>query len=174
MNEIIFILGGARSGKSSYALELAKRVRGKVAFIATCLPLDQEMKDRINKHREIRPAHWHTIEETYNLERTVAKIGRQFNCMVIDCLTLWVSNLMLNKKSTNEIERKTFALMQAARKTGCKIILVANEVGLGIVPRNSLARKFRDCAGKVNQIVAKESNRVYFLTAGLPLKIKGK
>ena len=172
MGKIIFILGGARSGKSAYALQLAKQRGKNVAFIATCQPLDKEMERRIRAHRKRRPSQWHTFEEALDLHTAVSKINCRFDCVIIDCLTLWISNLLLKKTNAPQIERKTRALLSAARKVKCTSIVIANEVGGGIVPANALARDFRDIAGRVNQICAKDSDEVYILTAGIPIKIK--
>lgn len=171
MGKFIFILGGARSGKSSYALLLAKKYEN-VAFIATCLPLDKEMKKRIKMHREIRPKHWETFEEERNIAARLKNIGDKFECIIIDCLTLLVSNLLFRKKGARLIEKEIIEMLSVLKKIKAKTIIVSNEVGLGIVPANKLARDFRDIAGRVNQIVAKSANEAYFLISGMPVKIK--
>ncbi|MCX5699090.1 MAG: bifunctional adenosylcobinamide kinase/adenosylcobinamide-phosphate guanylyltransferase [Candidatus Omnitrophica bacterium] len=173
MNKITLILGGARSGKSSYALSLAKRYK-KVAFIATCQGLDKEMRQRIELHKETRPKHWETFEEPRELTKLLVKMGNSFDCIVIDCLTLLVSNLILSANSQKQIIDKVQESLLILNKKKARIILVSNEVGLGLVPANKLGRKFRDIAGKVNQIVASRVNEVLFIVAGLPLNIKGK
>ena len=171
MNKITLILGGARSGKSSYALSLAKKYK-KVAFIATCLGLDIEMRERIRLHKESRPKHWETFEEPKDLARLIGKIGNSFDCILIDCLTLLVSNLILSSNTQDQIFRKIEELLFVLSKKKARVILVSNEVGLGLVPSNKLGRDFRDIAGRVNQIVAKNANKVFFVVAGIPLKIK--
>jgi len=173
MGRIIFILGGARSGKSTYALELAKKYK-KVAFIATCQGLDAEMKKRIRLHQKTRPKHWSTFEESNDLEPLLMKISKRFNCAIIDCLTLWVSNLILGEYKQGEIIKKVNALLSKLRSKRTKIIMVSNEVGLGIVPAHKLGRDFRDIAGKVNQLVAKEADEVFFMVSGIPWRIKCK
>ena len=171
MKKITFILGGARSGKSTYALELARKYK-KVAFIATCEALDKEMAKRIRLHKESRPRHWDTFEEPKEIEATLKKLTNKYDCIVIDCLTLLVSNLFLSGLNKKTIEEKISKLIAALKKVNCRVMLVSNEVGMGIVPDNKMARDFRDVAGRANQIVAAEANEVFFMTAGLPLKIK--
>jgi len=171
VSKITFILGGARSGKSTYALGLAKKCR-KVAFIATCQPLDKEMKERIRLHKETRPKHWKTFEEPKDAEILLEKIGNEFDCIVIDCLTLLVSNLILGGHKEKNILEKIKAIAANLRKKKAKIIIVSNEVGLGIVPANRLGRDFRDIAGKVNQMVAKIADEVLFVVSGMPMKMK--
>ena len=171
MNKITLILGGARSGKSSYALSLAKKYK-KVAFIATCLGLDREMRERIRLHKEARPKHWETFEEPKELAELLAKIDSSFDCILIDCLTLLVSNLMLSGNNQKQALKKIEELLLTLNKKKAKVILVSNEVGLGLVPANKLGRDFRDIAGKVNQMAAQQAGQVFFMAAGLPLKIK--
>ena len=172
MSKIIFILGGARSGKSTYALSLAKKYR-KVAFVATCQPLDKEMQERIRLHKEARPGYWKTFEEPRDLNFLLIKMGNTFDCILIDCLTLLVSNLILAGYKKEEILEKIEAMLAILRKQKAKVIMVSNEVGLGLVPANKLGRDFRDIAGKVNQTAAKQANEVFFTISGIPMKIKG-
>jgi len=171
MNKITLILGGARSGKSFYALNLAKRYK-KVAFIATCQGKDKEMRQRIKLHRESRPQHWDTFEEPRELTKLLGKMDNSFDCIVIDCLTLLVSNLILVSNSQKQIIDKIQELLLILNEKKARIILVSNEVGLGLVPINKLGREFRDIAGRVNQLVAKNANEVFFTVSGIPLKIK--
>lgn len=173
MKNMTFILGGARSGKSTYALELARKHR-KVAFIATCEGLDAEMIKRIKTHKESRPRHWQTFEEAKDVAGMLESMDKRFDCIVIDCLTLLVSNLLLAKASHKAIEAKVSRMLENLRKKKCRAIIVSNEVGLGLVPVNKLAREFRDIAGKINQAVAKEADEVFFMASGLPCRIKGK
>lgn len=173
MNKIILILGGARSGKSAYALSLAKKYK-KVAFIATCQGLDKEMRQRIKLHKESRPKHWETFEEPRELTELLGKMDNSFDCIVIDCLTLLVSNLILAANSQKQIIDKIQESLLVLNKKKARIILVSNEVGSGLVPANKLGREFRDIAGKVNQIVASRANQVLFMVAGLPMNIKKK
>lgn len=174
MGKITFILGGAKSGKSAYALMLAKKCAQKTAFVATCQALDNEMKQRIRLHKKERPSDWQTFEEPYDILNVLKKIGGKFDCIIIDCLTLMVSNLMLAKYKNDFIEAKMAEILKHLKKISGRSIIVSNEVGLGIVPVNRLARNFRDIAGSVNQIVAREADEVLFMVAGIPLKIKSK
>ncbi len=172
MGKIIFIIGGARSGKSSYALAAAKRYTGRVAFIATAEAGDAEMKERIRRHRKQRPAHWRTFEEPRDVQGVITDIGSRFSCVVVDCLTLLVSNLLLAGYSDSRITKKIKAVVAGLKGLHGDSIVISNEVGLGIVPDNTLGRRFRDIAGSVNQIVAAEADEVILMTAGIPLRIK--
>lgn len=172
MGKIIYICGGARSGKSSFALKLAKEEKGRVAFIATGEPKDREMKKRIAKHRLDRPKTWTTFEEPVELAELINKLETRFQVILIDCLTLWVSNLLLKRAPHKTIAKEAVRLMEALKKTGATAIIVTNEVGLGIVPNNRLARDFRDIAGRVNQLIASESDEAYFMISGIAAKIK--
>jgi len=171
MGKIILILGGARSGKSTHAVSLAKKHK-KVAFVATCQPLDKEMKERIRLHKEARPENWKTFEEPRDLNSLLIKMGDTFDCILIDCLTLLVSNLVLAGYKKKDITEKIEAMLATLKKKKAMVIMVSNEVGLGLVPANKLGRDFRDIAGKVNQIAAKEANKVFFIVSGIPLEIK--
>lgn len=172
MAKITFILGGARSGKSAYALNLAQKHK-KVAFIATGQALDKEMRQRINLHKKARPSHWHTFEEDKKIASALKKIGNDFDCVIIDCLTLWVSNLILAKNTQSAIKEQARLLVKTLKNIKANSIVISNEVGLGIVPQNKLARSFRDIAGKVNQAVAKGADKVLFMVSGIPMKVKG-
>ena len=171
MKKIVFITGGARSGKSTLAVELARKRRGPVVFVASCEPADIEMRERVRKHRRDRPAAWKTIEEPVDLAGAV-RSASSAGVVIVDCLTLWVSNLMARRMKEPEILRLTADLTDAARKGKASVIIVSNEVGWGIVPTNKTARLFRDIAGRVHQAVARESDEVYLTVAGLPVKIK--
>lgn len=174
MGKITFILGGARSGKSSQALRLAKKIGGKTAFIATCEPLDAEMKKRIRAHKESRPGSWKTFEAP-DLELALLKnICAKFNLVIIDCLTLLVSNLMLSKLKPKSIEQRIKSALRILKGSSAECIIVSNEVGLGIVPDNKLGRSFRDIAGRINQITANKADTVLFMVSGIPLKVKSK
>lgn len=169
MSKIALILGGVRSGKSQLAIKMAKEKGKKVAFVATCRPLDNEMKKRIELHKNARPKNWKTFEEPEDVGLLLEKIGNNFDVIIIDCLTLLVSNLLLKGLKEKDIEQKIRKIMNA--KTN--LIIVSNEVGLGIVPDNKLARDFRDIAGKMNQVMAKKASKVFFMASGIPLEIKG-
>ncbi len=170
MAKITFILGGARSGKSSYALELAEKYK-QVAFIATCKALDKEMEQRIKLHQKSRPKHWQTLEEDKDIIFALKKAGTKFDCIIIDCLTLLISNLILSGCSQEVIKDKINKSILHLTKLKGRVIIVSNEVGLGIVPNSKLGRDFRDIAGKINQIVAKNSTEVFFMLSGIPVKV---
>ncbi len=172
MGKIIFILGGARSGKSAYALELAKKGKKKVAFIATCQALDKEMSRRIELHKKTRPKNWQTFEEHCRVAVLLDKIAAKFDLILIDCLTLLVSNLMLNGLNEKTIIKEVNAILAALNKTRADAIIVSNEVGLGIVPKNKVGRDFRDIAGRINQAVAGKSDQVFFMLSGIPWMVK--
>jgi len=173
MAKIIFILGGARSGKSSYAIELAKKLRKRTAFIATCVSPDNEMKKRIKVHKKSRPKHWKLIEEGRDIGFCLANLKNEYETILIDCLGLWISNLLAENLTDKEIEKKINSLAQFISRFKANIILVSNEVGSGIVPDNLLARRFRDLLGLANQIMAKIAGEVIFMQSGIPLTIKG-
>ncbi len=171
MGRITLILGGARSGKSTFARVLAGRYK-KVAFIATAEARDAEMSRRISAHKKERPAGWKTLEEPRGIPRVLAQAGAVNDCVIVDCLTLLVSNLLLDRKSEAEICGVVSAALDAAKKCKSRTILVSNEVGLGLVPTGRLGRAFRDAAGRVNQLAAASADEVYFLASGIPLRIK--
>ena len=165
-------MGGARSGKSSFALKLAEKNAKKVAFIASCQPLDSEMKKRIILHQKARPVHWQTFEEPHRITPLLGKIGGKFQLIIVDCLTLFISNLLLKGFREDSIENEVNKLLSMLKKIKAQSIIISNEVGLGIIPKNKLARDFRDIAGRMNQIVAQKSDKVFFMAAGIPLKLK--
>lgn len=165
------LLGGARSGKSALALRRAAESGRTVVWIATAEAGDDEMVARIARHRAERPAHWRTVEETLHLADTLRRVAAADSCVVVDCLTLWLTNLLLAEDAAL-LARETGALLDILPTLPGQIILVANEVGLGIVPENALARRFRDEAGRLNQAVAGLCERVTFVAAGLPLVLK--
>ena len=165
------ILGGAISGKSALAGRQAAASGSHVVWVATAQALDAEMAERIARHRAERPADWQTVEEPLHLAETLCRLASADRCVVVDCLTLWLTNLLLAEDATL-LERETAALFGALPTLPGTLLLVANEVGLGIVPENALARRFRDEAGRLNQRVAALCERVTFVAAGLPLKLK--
>jgi adenosylcobinamide kinase / adenosylcobinamide-phosphate guanylyltransferase len=163
---MILVGGGSRSGKSRYALELAKQRGVRPAFLATAQAFDDEMTERIRKHREERGDGFVTLEEPFELANAL-RAQRECDVIVVDCLTLWVSNLMLSDREIPANE-----LIAAARESAATVIFVSNEVGCGIVPENPLARRFRDLAGALNQRVAAAADEVYWMAFGIPLKVK--
>lgn len=169
--KIVFVVGGTRSGKSSFALKRAEAVSGKKAYIATAEPLDDEMRERIERHKAQRGKDWVTYEETSAIADVVKEIAGKHNAIIIDCLTLWLSNLMYADLDV-EAEVKHFITSLKDMTSPIVVYIVSNEVGMGIVPENDLARRFRDMAGTMNQKVAEAADEVYLVTAGIPLKIK--
>ncbi len=170
--KIVFITGGARSGKSSFALDEASKVKGQKAYIATAEALDDEMKLRIEKHKIDRGDDWDTYEEPLNVSDILSKIDNKYEAVVLDCLTLWLSNVM-HKTESPEVEIKGLADALQSSKEASVIYIVTNEIGMGIVPDNELAREFRDLAGFLNQEIAGLADEVYLVTSGIPIKIKG-
>jgi adenosylcobinamide kinase / adenosylcobinamide-phosphate guanylyltransferase len=164
---LALVLGGARSGKSRYAETLVEAA-GSGVYLATAAALDAEMAERIRRHRERRGKSWTTLEEPLEIARALTAVaaGRP---VLVDCLTLWLSNVIA---AGRDVERETDALIDALAHRDALVIAVANEVGLGIVPENALARLFRDHAGRLNQRVAARADRVVFMAAGLPLTLK--
>lgn len=170
--KIYFITGGARSGKSGHAEELAMAATGKRAYIATAQAFDAEMAERIEKHRKDRGSAWDTYEEPLAVAELLRKLSGRYQVALLDCLTLWLSNTMAHTESDAAVVERTDDLVRSLRDFGGTCIVVSNEVGLGIVPDNPLARKFRDLAGMMNQKAARLADEVYFLAAGIPLKMK--
>ena len=165
---LTLVLGGARSGKSRYAENLVAALPPPWTYIATAEAGDDEMAARIKAHRARRGASWHTIEAPLDLATALAASGG--TATMVDCLTLWLSNLLLaGADMENEIER----LEQSLAETMAPVVLVANEVGSGIVPEHALGRKFRDLQGVLNQRLAARADRVVLMVAGLPLAVKG-
>jgi adenosylcobinamide kinase/adenosylcobinamide-phosphate guanylyltransferase len=177
MAKIILATGGARSGKSAYVQNLAESLLGNKVFIATCpTPRgeDAEMLARVERHRQDRlGAGWLTVEEGLDLEGVLAG-NPDVQVMLVDCLTLWISNLMqaLPVLDEDEMAVRCRKLVATCRKRAGTVIFVSNEVGCGIVPDNAIARKFRDLSGRCNQVMAKEADEVIFFSCGLPLFLK--
>ena len=169
MTGTLFVLGGARSGKSRYAQARAEALGGELVFVATAQAFDAEMADRIARHRADRGPRWSTLEAPLDLAAAIRSESRPGRVLLVDCLTLWTSNLLLGDR---DIAAATAELLAAMADAPGPLIFVANEVGLGIVPDNALARRFRDEAGRINQQVAANAGEVVFIAAGLPLKLK--
>ncbi len=165
----LFVLGGARSGKSRYAQARAEAAGDNPIFVATAEAFDDEMRDRIARHQADRDTRWRTVEAPRDLPAAIDALNAENAVVLVDCLTLWVSNLLL---ADADIPRAGGQLCHAINHFRGTLILVANEVGLGIVPDNALARAFRDAAGQLNQSVAATADEVVLLTAGLPLTLK--
>jgi adenosylcobinamide kinase / adenosylcobinamide-phosphate guanylyltransferase len=167
---LVVLLGGARSGKSQLALKLAERASAPVVFLATGEAGDDEMVDRIARHRQERPASWSTVEEPVELERAVGAVDDE-TTLVVDCLSLWVSNL-IERRTGQEIEAAAEAAAQVAAARAGLTVAVSNEVGLGIVPGNALARAYRDVLGRVNALWVAAADEAYFVVAGRTIELE--
>ncbi len=172
MGKIIFITGGVRSGKSKYAIKLAKDTTSEVIFLATGIAKDEEMKKRIEEHKKSRPDRWRTIEETKNISSILLDIQPPCELVIIDCLTFFVSNLLLEGVNEETILQEIRKIVDIVLQVDYTTIVVSNEVGGGVVPDNQLARRFRDIIGLTNQIMAKSAHEVYLIVSGIPVKLK--
>lgn len=169
--QIIFVLGGAASGKSDVALALAGEGRPK-AFVATGQGLDDEMIRKISRHRATRSAEWETAEVPVALAAWFSGEGLRYRTILLDCVTLWLSNLIGSGVSEPAITTRVTALLKAIRKTSARVVIVSNELGLGLVPADPSARAFRDVAGRVNQQIAAAADEVHLVVSGIPLRMK--
>ena len=184
MGKLILITGGARSGKSAFALRLANNlskkacrpspsaqaVGGQVTYIATAEAKDKEMELRIKIHRKNRPSRWKTVERKKNVTEILSRIAGKSEVILLDCLTLLISNLLLSDRK--DVLREIRRLVSKIKEIKATVLIVSNEVGMGIVPDNRLARRFRDIAGRANQIVAQAADEVYLVVSGISMKIK--
>lgn len=169
----ILITGGARSGKSQHALNTVASYGKRKIYLATAQPLDHEMQERIENHRRMRGKDWITIEEPLRVSRVLKEIGESCDVVILDCLTFWISNLLTNYETDqggiiNEIKK----LAQSAREFKGTLVIVSNEVGMGIVPENRLSRQFRDLTGYANQKIAEIADEIIMMVSGIPLKVK--
>ncbi|MCH2236534.1 MAG: bifunctional adenosylcobinamide kinase/adenosylcobinamide-phosphate guanylyltransferase [Blastomonas sp.] len=167
---LTFILGGARSGKSARAQALAESQSGKLVYLATAQAFDDEMADRIARHRQNRGPRWRTVECPIDLPEAITREAAPGRVLLVDCLTLWTSNILLNELNFPAVSKQLMDALLAAKSP---IILVSNEVGMGIVPDNALARRFRDMAGRLNQDIAAIADRAEIMFAGLVVPLKG-
>jgi adenosylcobinamide kinase/adenosylcobinamide-phosphate guanylyltransferase len=172
----ILITGGARAGKSSYAQKLAAAIGGRVLFVATAEAKDEDMRLRIENHRKSRPLNWDTLESPSEVARAIDEKAGEYPVVVIDCITMLVSNIMLNagdeSSAESDVVKEINALIKVMQSKSSAFILVSNEVGLGIVPDNEMSRTYRDLLGRANQLLAQYADEVYLLVAGIPVKIK--
>lgn len=172
MSRLIVVTGGASSGKSQFAVELAKQCGEKVAFIATCLATnDAEMREKIEVHRRQRPSHWTTIENRLDLARVIKELPAQG--VVIDSLSLFISGSLKDGKDGETWPSEIRELCDQALSATFPVIVVTDEVGWGLIPESKLGRKFREALGSANQQVAAKANEVYLMVSGLPMKLKG-
>jgi adenosylcobinamide kinase / adenosylcobinamide-phosphate guanylyltransferase len=175
MKTLTLITGGARSGKSTHALKLAAAHPGpRRFFIATAEPLDDEMRERIEHHRRSRPPGFVTVEEPRAVAAALENLAGRADVVVLDCLTLWVSNLMTNQPPRDDraVESASSALVEALGRAPFSTVIVTDEVGYGIVPDNSLARRFRDLLGWTNQKIAEAADEVILMVAGIAMRVK--
>jgi adenosylcobinamide kinase/adenosylcobinamide-phosphate guanylyltransferase len=175
--EVTLITGGGRSGKSRYALELA-RLYARRAYVATAEPIDDEMRDRIDRHRQERGARFLTIEEPMDVGGALRSLPPEIEVAVVDCLTVWLGNLSYRAQPGSDLSQienfpeigSLFALLETPP---CDLVLITNELGMGIIPSTAEVRAFRDLAGRLNQEVARRASRVLLMVSGIPLVIKG-
>lgn len=187
MSKVTLITGGARSGKSTFAEELIGAKGEKILYVATAKAIDDEMIDRIKRHQSRRPAHWDTLEQYRGLAAVLPALSQKYDGILLDCVTIMATNLIFDDPvmvkadvAFAEMQRTEKALMEEINKViacfsklSCDLVLVTNEVGLGLVPEYPLSRFYRDALGRVNQALGKAAAEVYFVTCGVPLKIKG-
>ncbi len=180
MGNLILITGGCRSGKSRYAVERAKQASEKSLYVATCQPSDAEMHQRVEKHQRERPSGWDTLENRWDLDQALLEKQNQYDCFLVDCVTMWVSYLLTHGESDAEILEKTERFITAietissvgAGPRACPVVIaVTNEVGWGIVPESESGRRFRDLAGMVNQKLAQAADEVILMVAGIPIHV---
>jgi adenosylcobinamide kinase/adenosylcobinamide-phosphate guanylyltransferase len=177
MAHTIFITGGVRSGKSTFAEKRAGEFGSRLCYLATAQTLDCEMDERVRRHRERRGDEWNTIEEPIHLSQALARSDGQYDAILVDCLTLWLSNLLLRyedaaENSEERIHEDLQRLKNTLQGMVTPVVFVSNEVGMGIVPDNALGRMFRDIAGRTNQGMAAGADEVYVIISGIPLKLK--
>ena len=185
MSKLILVTGGARSGKSNFAEGLCRDRKNATAYIATSTPFDEEMKDRVRKHKESRPTNWKTYEIFKDIYSIISDLGENHQTVILDCVTLLVNNLMFEHEidfdnctpeETNEIEKyikqQVEKLIEEIKKTDLYFVIVTNELGMSLVPDNKLCRVYSDIVGRINQYIAKCADEVYFVVSGIPMKIK--
>jgi len=183
--KLVLVTGGARSGKSTYAEKLAGGYGEGIVYLATAVATDGEMVQRIKDHQAYRPSSWTTVEESLKISDALAKMPLGTKAVLIDCITFWVSNHLIDKggmeeprgKKVQEIEmaiiEEAVKLCESLKELDCSVIMVSNEVGLGLVPEHVLSRIYRDALGRVNQMLAQDSDEVIFMVSGIPLRVKG-
>lgn len=176
MNNVHLILGGARSGKSAFAEKLATESIMPVTYIATAQVYDDEFGQRVEHHKIRRPAHWKTVEQSFNLGETLQKHAKVGECVIVDCLTLWLAQCICpdcDRPQNLDWQQERNALLEVLPTLQGTVLLVSNEVGMGIVPLGEINRQFQDEQGRLNQTIAQLVNKVSFVAAGLPLTLKG-
>ncbi|WP_368488656.1 bifunctional adenosylcobinamide kinase/adenosylcobinamide-phosphate guanylyltransferase [Clostridium sp. BJN0013] len=185
MGKLILVTGGAKSGKSSYAEKLAKEIKGDILYVATSIPFDDEMKFKVKRHMEQRPSNWSTLEAYKDFHSKLIPMLSGKSGVILDCITNLVSNLLLEKcgdiekiKASQIVEIEEYIkeeikeFINISKNISIPFIVVTNEVGMALVPEYKLGRIFRELAGSINQIIAKEAEEVYFCISGIPVRIK--
>lgn len=174
-SQLVFIVGGASSGKSEVALQLAAKGIGQTApraFVATAESLDEEMAMKIARHRQSRSSVWVTAEVPIELTTWFNEQGHHYRVILVDCLTMWLSNHCARGTKDREMLEETRTLLRAIRRNDTRVVLVSNELGMGLVPPDAQSRRFRELAGEVNRLVAEEADHAYFVVSGMPLSLK--
>jgi adenosylcobinamide kinase/adenosylcobinamide-phosphate guanylyltransferase len=172
VGQLLLVTGGSRSGKSHYAVERARTWGAHVLYVATCQPADEEMRERVRRHQEERPATWTTLESGPDVLHAIQQAGPGVDGILLDCLTLYVSSLLMSGCSELEVMHQVDALCLALRQGHRPTVIVTNEVGWGVVPETPLGRLFRDAAGRANQVAARHAQEVVLLVSGVPVVIK--
>jgi len=174
MGSFTFVTGGCRSGKSSHAQKLAESLAAdNRLYVATLQPMDTEMERRVTDHQSQRDDSWYTIEEPYDIIRVLEEEQDNAGVILVDCITLWVTNLFMAEQSEEEILAFVDDFAEAAAASKVPVVTVSNEVGMGIVPDNTLSRRFRDIQGAANQRIAARAHKVVFTVSGIPMTVKG-
>ncbi|WP_070000886.1 bifunctional adenosylcobinamide kinase/adenosylcobinamide-phosphate guanylyltransferase [Cellulosilyticum sp. I15G10I2] len=186
MSKIVFVTGGARSGKSRFAEELCRIQNNSTAYIATSIPFDEDMKDRVKKHRANRPSHWTTYEVYEDIYKKIPEIAQTNSTVILDCVTLLVNNIMFKEDLDFEtcdyaaidgveahIKEQVSLLIKAIKKTDLYFVIVTNEIGMSVIGATRLTRVYTDIIGRVNQQIAADSDEVYLVVCGIPVKIRG-
>ena len=173
VKKVILITGGCRSGKSRYALNYADQHFSKKLYLATCEVLDEEMARRVENHKKMRGREWQTVEEPIEIIDKIRQYGNEVEVVLMDCLTLWLSNLLLKWDDDSKIMEEIDRFTHTIKGSQTSLILVSNEVGMGIVPADPLSRRFRDLTGIANQKIAEMADTVIFMVSGIPLFLKG-
>jgi len=168
-----FITGGCRSGKSRYALNYADRHFSKKVYLATCEALDEEMVQRIERHKKLRGPEWRTIEEPIGIVDQIRLLGDGVEVILLDCLTLWLSNLLIKWDDDSKIVKETERLIDTMKQSQTSFLVVSNETGMGIVPADPLSRRFRDLSGMANQKMAEAAHTAILMVSGIPVFLKG-
>jgi len=186
MSQIILVTGGARSGKSSHAEGLCREQNNSTAYIATSIPFDDDLKDRVKKHRVMRPSNWTTYEIYQDIYQEIPEIAKTHQTVILDCVTLMVNNMMFKEnidfetcdysvidKVEASIKEQMSLLIEAIRKTDLYFVIVTNEIGMSVIGTTRLTRIYTDIIGRINQKIAKNSDEVYLVVSGIPVKIRG-